>query len=102
MKMYLKLILGIIGLAGISRALLGAEATTASTGYAAKLPVPVSFSASNSIASSASNAIILVLNAQALLLKEMMQEHQKRAAESMKKNENERAKWETDLVKELQ
>jgi hypothetical protein len=102
MKLYLKLILGIIGLAGISRALVGADATTASSGYATKTPAPQNYSASNSIATSSSNAVPLALNAQALLLKEMIQEHQKRAAELTKKNENEKAKWETDLVNELQ
>jgi hypothetical protein len=102
MKDYVKLIGGIAGLIGVTCALLGADATTASTGYATKLPVPLNSSATNSITASTSNAVMLALNAQALLLKELIQDHQKKAADLTKKNESEKAKWETDLVNELQ
>src|SRR6185369_13404864 len=102
MKLYVKLIVAIAGLACITCALVGADATTASTGYATKISAPLNNSATNSITASTSNAVMLALNAQALLLKEMMQDHQKKAADLTKKNESEKAKWETDLVNELQ
>jgi hypothetical protein len=51
---------------------------------------------------SSSNAVVVALNAQALLLKEMIEEHQRRAADSTQKGLSEKAKWETDLVTELQ
>src|SRR5437763_115686 len=101
MKLYLKLILGIVGgLAVISRPLLAADATTAYTTYTTNTPAPLNYSASNSIATASSNAVMVALNAQALLLKEMMQEHQKRAADLTQKSQSEMAKWETDLVNE--
>jgi hypothetical protein len=37
-----------------------------------------------------------------MLLKEMLLEHQKRAADLTQKSQIEKAKWETDLVNELQ
>lgn len=102
MKSYLKLILGIIGLAGISRSLPAADATGTYISYTTNTSAPLNYSASNSIATSASNAVMVALNAQALLLKEMIQEHQKRATDSTQKSLSEKAKWETDLVTELQ
>ena len=99
MKLYSKLILG---LASISRALLAADATTTYITYTTNTHAPLNYSAPNSIAISSSNAVMLALNAQALLLKEMMQEHQKRAADLTQKSQSEKAKWEADLVNELQ
>jgi hypothetical protein len=101
MKSFLKLT-GIAGLAGISHALLAADVTTTYTTYATNTRAPLHYSASSSIATSSSNAVMLALNAQALVLKEMMQEHQKRAADLTQKGQGEKAKWETDLVSELQ
>ena len=102
MKLYSKLILGVVGLASISRALLVADATTTYITYTTNTHAPLNYSAPNSIAISSSNAVMLALNAQALLLKEMMQEHQKRAADLTQKSQSEKAKWEADLVNELQ
>jgi hypothetical protein len=99
MKLYLKLILGIVGLASISRALLAAEAPYPT--YTTN-PRAVNYSAPNSVATSSSNAVMVALNAQALLLKELMQEHQKKAADLTQQSQSEKAKWETDLVNELQ
>jgi hypothetical protein len=102
MKLNLKPLLGLVGLASISSALLAADATTGYATYATNTHWPLNYSASNSIVTSSSNAVWLALNAQALLLKEMMQEHQKRAADLTQKSQGEKAKWETDLVNELQ
>jgi small-conductance mechanosensitive channel len=102
MKLYLKLIAGIVGLTSISRALLAADSTTTYTTYPATTRAPLNYAASSSIATSSSNAVMVALNAQALLLKEMMQEHQKRAADLTQNSQSEKAKWETDLVNELQ
>jgi hypothetical protein len=101
MNLYLKLILGIVGLAISSQALLAADATTY-TPSANSTYAPPTYSASNSIGTSSSNAIVLALNGQALLLNDMLHEHQKRATDFARKNETERAKWESDLVNELQ
>jgi hypothetical protein len=100
MNLYLKLIPGIVGLAIFSRAPFAADATT----YApnANSAAPPTYFASNSIGTSSSNAIVLALNGQALLLSELLHEHQKRATDLAQKNETERAKWESDLVNELQ
>jgi len=102
MKLYLKLIAGIVGLTSISRAVQAADATTSYPTYRANPRAPLNYSPSNSIGNSSSNAVMLALNAQGLLLKEMMQEHQKRAADLTQKGQSEKAKWETDLVNELQ
>jgi hypothetical protein len=102
MKLYLRLILGIIGLAGISRSLLAADATGTYITYTTNTSAPLNYSASNSIATSPSNAVMVALNAQALVLREMIQEHQKRGADSIQKSLGEKAKWEADLVAELQ
>jgi hypothetical protein len=101
MNSYLKLISGIVGLAAICRALVAADATTYTT-YATKTYSPATYSASNSVAASSSNGVVLALNGQALLLGEMLQEHQKRAADLSQTNQTEKAKWESDLVNELQ
>jgi hypothetical protein len=101
MNSYLKLIPGIVALAIFSRSLFAGDATSyapnANSSYA-----PPTYSASNSIGTSSSNAVVLALNGQALLLNEMLHEHQKRATDFAQKNETERAKWESELVNELQ
>jgi hypothetical protein len=80
---------------------LAADATPYTT-YATNSYAPPTYSASNSIATSSSNAVVLALNGQALLLREMLQERQKRAADLTQKNQTEKAKWESELVNELQ
>ena len=102
MTSYLKLIPGLVGLACISRALLAADSTTARFTYTTNAYAPSIYSASKPTALSASNGVVAALNAQALLLAEMTQEHQKRSADLTQKNQSEKAKWETDLVNELQ
>jgi hypothetical protein len=102
MKLYLRLIPGIVALAGISGSLPAADATGTYTTYTTNTSAPLNYSASNTMATSLSNAVTVALSAQALLLKEMIQEHQKRAADSTQKSLSEKAKWETDLVTELQ
>jgi hypothetical protein len=102
MKMYLRLILGILGLAGISGSLPAADATGTHIAYTTNTSAAPNYSASNSVVTSSSNAVVVALNAQALLLKEMIEEHQRRAADSTQKGLSEKAKWETDLVTELQ
>ncbi len=102
MKLYLKVLPGIIGLACISRALLAADTPSAPTTYTTSTYAPSNYTASKPVAHSSSNGVIAALNAQALLLTEMTQEHQKRAADLTQTNQIEKAKWETDLVNELQ
>lgn len=102
MKLYSKLILGVAGLASILRSLQAAEATSAYTTYTTNTYAPPNYSAPDSIANSSSNAVMLALSAQSLLLKEMMQEHGRRAADLTEKSQGEKAKWETDLANELQ
>jgi uncharacterized membrane protein YccC len=102
MKLSLKLIPGIVGLAGISGSLAAADATGTYITYTTNTSAPLNYSASHSIATSSSNAVMVALSAQALLLKEMIQEHQKKAADSTQKSLSEKAKWEKDLVTELQ
>lgn len=102
MKSYMKLIPGIVGLATISRALLAADLTTVYPTFRTNTYAPPNYSASNSIAISSSSAVMSALNAQDLLLKEIIQEHQKRAADLTQKGQGEKAKWETDLINELQ
>ena len=100
--MSLKLIPAIVGLAAICGSLPAADATGTYITYTTNTSAAPNYSASNSVATSSSNAVTVALNAQALLLKEMIQEHQKRAADSTQKGLSEIAKWETDLVAELQ
>jgi hypothetical protein len=97
-----KLIPSLIGLATLSPALFAADVTTypASPTYAPSTYSP-SYSSSNSIATWSSNAVVLALNAQSLLLRDMAQEHLKRAADLTQNNQAEKAKWESDLVNEL-
>jgi hypothetical protein len=102
MKLYLRLIAGIVGVAGISGSLLAADAVGTYITYTTNISAPLNYSASNAIATSSPNGVMVALNAQALLLKEMIQEHQKRAADSTQNNLSEKAKWELDLVIELQ
>jgi len=104
MKPHLNLILRMVGLAAVAAALklMAADLTTTYPVNPTKSYAPPDYPRSASIAASTSNAVLVALNAQALLLKEMLQEHQSRAAELKQKNESEKAKWETDLVNELQ
>jgi hypothetical protein len=81
--------------------LLGADISTY-PGYGTNPHVPLDYSGSSSVAASSSNAVMVALNAQALLLKEMLKEHQSRAAELTQTNQSEKAKWEAELVNELQ
>jgi hypothetical protein len=99
MNVFLKLGLGIVALADISRSLLGADAQIT---YTTNTPAPPNYSAPYSMENSSSNAVMAALSAQALLLKEMLLEHQKRAADLTRTNQIEKAKWETELVTELQ
>jgi hypothetical protein len=101
MNSYSKLIPAIVGLEIFSQALMAAD-TMIYTPYANGTYAPPTYSTSNSIATSSSNAIVLALNGQALLLSEMLQEHQKRATDFAQKNQTEKAQWESDLVNELQ
>ena len=104
MKQYLKFIAGIIAAAGICDCVLAADVTTypgyAQNNYATPSYSPT-YTASNSIATPPAHAVAVALNAQALLLKELEQEHQKRAADLTQNNQAEKAKWESDLVGEL-
>jgi small-conductance mechanosensitive channel len=93
---------GIVGVAWITRSLVAADAVGTYIIYTTNISAPLNYSASNAIATSSSSAVMVALNAQALLLKELIQEHQKRAADSTQKNLSEKAKWETELVTELQ
>ena len=91
------------GLAAIAIAptLRAADVTTTYSGYATSSRVPLDYWRSNSVPASPSNAVMVALNAEALLLKELLQEHQSRATELTRKNETEKAKWELELVNEL-
>jgi predicted nuclease with TOPRIM domain len=105
MKPYLKLVLGMVGLVEITGGLLAADVATTynstNTTYTTN-PNGLLNYAGTPVANSASNAVMVALNAQVLLLKELVQEHQKRAADLAQKNQGEMAKWETELVNELQ
>jgi hypothetical protein len=104
MKPHLNLIWGMAGLAAIVTVPMLRAAETPGTyplNEASSHPA-VDYSKSTSLAASASNAVVVALNAQTSLLKELLQEHQGRAVELTQKNENEKARWETDLVNELQ
>jgi hypothetical protein len=101
MKLCLMLIPAIVGLTSVPCALLAADGTVYPA-YATNTRAPLNYSAAGSSATTSSNAVMVGLNAQALLLKELAEEHQKRAAELTQQSQNEKAKWETDLVNELQ
>ena len=101
MKSFLQLILGIVGLAITTHALLAADAPIGYTSNATSARAPLNYSATNSVATSSSNAVISALNSQAMLLKEIIQDHQQKAADLAQKGQSEKAKWETDLVSEL-
>jgi len=103
MKPYLNLLLA-AGLAAVAviQKLTAAEGTAPYPAASAKSYGSSDYLRSGSIAASTSNAVIVALNAQGLLLKEMLHEHQGRAAELKQKNENDKAKWEAELVNELQ
>src|SRR5436190_770322 len=100
---YLRLALGMARLAAIAIAptLRAADVRTTYSGYATSSRVPLDYWRSNSVPASPSNAVMVALNAEALLLKELLQEHQSRATELTRKNETEKAKWELELVNEL-
>jgi hypothetical protein len=102
MKLYSNLIVGVVGLTSICRPLLAADATISSITYTTNTYAPLNYSAPDAIAKSSSNAVMLALSGQALLLKEMVQEHRRRAADLTEKSQGEKAKWETDLVNDLQ
>jgi len=102
MKLCLKLTLGIVGLTSVCRTVLAADAPNVYINYGTNSRPPLNYSAANFTPTYSSNAVMSALNAQALLLKEMIQEHQKRAADLTQNNQNEKAKWETDLLTELQ
>src|SRR5262245_16874430 len=104
MKTHLNQIWAVAGLAALAIApmLMAADAPTPYPLNTSSSHPPPDYSRSISIAASASNAVMVALNAQALLLKELVQEHQGRAADLTQKTENEKAKWETELVNELQ
>jgi len=102
MKSYLKPIFGVIGLTATASSLLSADTTTTYPVYTTNSYVVPTYSRSSSVTGSSSNNAIVALNAQALMLKEMLQEHRSRAADLTQKNQDERAKWETELAKELQ
>jgi len=105
MKPYLKLVLGMIGLAGVTQGLLAADVVIAyrtNTTYTINSNGPLNYIGTTPMAGSASNAVMVALNAQVLLLKELAQEHQQRAADLAQKNQGEKVKWETELVNELQ
>ena len=102
MKTYSKLIMATTGLATIARALMAAEAArTYSTPSTNAYSTP-NYSTSISIGTFSSNAELVAMNAQASLWKEMIEEHQKRAADLSQKGQTEKANWETELVNELQ
>ena len=104
MKAHMTLIWGLVGIAAIVTAPMVPADEVIST-YPFPVPANSQYAAPNYSRSgsiSASNAVIVALNAQALLLREMLQEHQARATELTQSNQNEKAKWETDLVNELQ
>jgi len=69
------------GLAIFSQALFGRRMRRPTTPYANSTYSPPTYSASNSFAMPLSNAVVLALNGQDLLLREMLEEHQKRAAD---------------------
>jgi hypothetical protein len=104
MKAHLNVIWGMIGLATVTAAslLMAVDVTATYTLNATNSHAPPDYSRSASIAVSESNSVMVALNAQALLLKEMLQEHQGRAAELAQNNQPEKAKWENELVSELQ
>jgi hypothetical protein len=103
MKPHLNLIWGIAGLAAVANApmLMAADAQAPYGIITSSSPALPDYSRSTSILGSTSNAVIVALNAQALLLKDMLQEHQDRAAKLKQKNESENLKWETELLNEL-
>jgi hypothetical protein len=102
MKLCFKMIVGILGWVSIACSLLAADSTTTYPTYTPRTPASQNYSVPNSTATSSSNAVMVALNAQALLLKELIKTHQKRSEELTEKTQAERAKWETELVKELQ
>jgi predicted nuclease with TOPRIM domain len=105
MKVYLKLVLGMAGLAGITRGLPAVDIVSAyrtNTAYTTNSNGPVNYTGIGYTATSASNAVMVALNAQVLLLKDLAQEHQKRAADLAQKNQGDKVKWETELANELQ
>jgi len=101
MKVFMQLGLVMAGPIAAATMLLAADVPTTYT-YGNLLHVPSNYSGSYLVAASSSNAVMIALNAQTSLLKEILQEHQSRAAELTQKDQSEKAKWETELVNELQ
>ena len=102
MKFLLRLIWGIGAVMTISGHLLGADVAGSYATYSTNAHGPLNSANYTALSSTASNAIIPALNAQVLLLEDLVREHQKRAADLTQNNQSEKAKWETDLVNELQ
>ncbi len=104
MKSHLNLIWGMIalGVVAAAPALVAGDLTSTYSVNATRSHAPPQYLGATSTAASTSNAVMVALSAQALLLKEMVQQHQARAVELTQKNESEKAKWETELVNELQ
>ena len=102
MKSFLKPVFGMIALIATPTSLLSADTTTTYPVYTTNsYPVPA-YSRSIPVTASSSNNAIVALNAQAFMLKEMLQEHRSRAADLTQKKQDEKAKWETELANELQ
>ena len=99
MKQYPKLIVAIAVLASTSRALLAADVAAT---YSASPGKPPNYSTSNSSGLSASSGMMAGLNAQAILLTELIQEHEKKVVDLTQKSLTEKAKWEMELLSELQ
>ena len=102
MKLYLRLILAMLGTAGFCRGVIAADPPNPYRTYPNNTYTTPPNYAPRSIANLSSNAVMSALHAQASLLKELVQEHQQRASDLTKNNQSEKAKWETDLVAELQ
>jgi hypothetical protein len=102
MKLILNLVLGFVGLTNVAVILSAADSTTPYITYTTNTPGLLNYSTSSSIAVTSSNSVRLALNAQSLLLNELIREHEKRASELVQKNQSEKAKWEAELVNELQ
>ena len=104
MKPYLKLVLAMVALALLTHILLAADTYTYTTNttYTTNSTGPVNYPGTAPSAISSSNAVMVALNAQILLLRELLVEHQKRAASLAQTNPGPRAAWESELVNELQ
>jgi len=102
MKSFLKPVFGMIGLTATATSLLSADVTATYPVYTTNSYAVPTYPRSIPVSASSSNNAIVALNAQALMLKEMLQEHRSRAADLTQKKQDEKAKWETELANELQ